>query len=176
MKKFLIMVIIILIGMTVNTESLSAQSSSSRNSNPAGISKHKRNKLLYQLEVKDISRKVDNQARREDLSFTKLQAGEVLIDPIKGYKGIVANLSRYSRILFRIYSVDNLGKLSEIEGASFFTSPGERVEYYLLPGEYHCQAFKAGKMIGEWRYDVTSEQDYVLGTWVHWAVWREETY
>lgn len=176
MKNFFIMVIIILIGMTTTESALAQSNTGLGNPNPAGISKHKRNKLLYQLEVKDLSRKVDNQARREDLSFTKLQAGEVLIDPIKGYKGIVANLSIYSRILFRIYSIDNLGKLSEIEGAAFFTSPGERIEYYLLPGDYYCQVFKAGKLIGGWRYNVSPKLNHVLGTQVHWAVWREETY
>lgn len=170
------MVIIILIGMTATESALAQSNTGLENPNPTGISKHKRNKLLYQLEVKDLSRKVDNQARREELSFTKLQAGEALIDPIKGYKGIVANLSLYSRILFRIYSIDNLGKLSEIEGAAFFTSPGERIEYYLLPGDYYCQVFKAGRMIGGWRYSVSPKLNYVLGTQVHWAVWREETY
>ncbi len=129
--------------------------------------------MLLTVETKRENRIENNQAKREDLGFQKMLNGTVKADSILGYEGFVWNLTTYSRILFVIRSVDSHGKVSSVETVSFLTSPGQRVTYNLIPGEYHCDVFREGVKTGFWDFSVTPQKHNVLGEWVHWSVQRE---
>lgn len=115
----------------------------------------------------------NNEARRQEQGYEKMKNGIVNVDPIKGYEGFVQNLSHYSRINFIIYSVDAYDRVSAVETVSFFTSPGEKIKYNLIPGRYHCDVYLKGEKIGEWTSNVTPQQHYALGEWTHWEFHRE---
>lgn len=144
------------------------------NSVPKELTPREKNRRERGLKIRRADRIETNQARREELGFEKLAASPVKVDSITGgYEGFIWNLSTHSRVTFKVFSVDDYGKVSSVQKISLFTSPGERKTYYLLPGEYYCVVSIGGSKIGDWSFDVTPQLNYVLGEWTHWEVHRE---
>lgn len=97
--------------------------------------------------------------KSDQLAFRKLEESPVDVDAVSGYKGIVANLTRHDNINFVIIGP---------EKKSYFLAPGERVEDYLVPGEYTYYWYIDGKLAGTWKCHVTSQKHFFLGGYYHW--------
>lgn len=143
------------------------------NSVPKELSRREVKLRKNGLSIRHDDRIETNQARLEELGYTKMLNSSVNADSINGYEGYVINLSTRSKITFAIYSIDAYGKRSNVETVSFFTQPGEKKMYNLLPGKYYCLVSCQGSPIGNWTFDVTPQKHYVLGEWCHWSVQRE---
>ncbi len=106
--------------------------------------------------------------KRNQLALDKLASSPVIANPINGYKGVILNLSRASRCNFVIQDANY-----DFEPESFFLEPGSKEECYLIPGDYICSVYIMGSLVGEHRFNVSSQLKKVLGERVHWGVWRE---
>ncbi|MBI5306326.1 hypothetical protein HZB04_01950 [Candidatus Wolfebacteria bacterium] len=81
----------------------------------------------------------------------------------KGYKGMVANFSRYRKADIVVTNI--VTKISE----SYFLSPGEQQEVYLVPGNYNLKIIINGKDIGDHKIFTVGIYTYLFqGKRVHW--------
>lgn len=123
------------------------------------------------VELTDISRNRRQNAltvRRGELALNKLANTPIKADSVKGYEGVIKNLSQYTKCTFVIKSTSSYG-----ETVSFFLGAGAEEHYNLLPGTYVCEVFARGVKIGTHTFEVSPQQHRVLGETVHWAVYRE---
>lgn len=108
--------------------------------------------------------------KRDQLSTKKLKNQSVTANPIKGFKGKVANFDNYYRINIII-----LGKRQGAEKRrAFLLGPGEIKDVYLLPGDYTAQAYIGGRKVGDpWNFKVDVQDKMFLGEKVHWYVYYD---
>lgn len=106
--------------------------------------------------------------KADKLAFEKLRAApvqtEVKDDAPQGYKGLIANLSGYSRYNFTLVGP---------ETKSFLLGPGERAIDYLVPGDYICIVYQGSYKVGVWRFKVGQQQSVFMNEKYHWYVYAE---
>jgi|GEM_PF-5408982 len=140
---------------------------------PVELSKREVKLRKNGLEIRHDDRVETNQARLEDLGYKKLANSSVIADSINGYEGIIANITRYDKIEFLIYSVDEAGNRISVEEVAFVTNPGDRLKYNLLPGTYCCEMIFKGKTLTKRIFHSSPQKHYVMGEWTHFGlVWE----
>ena len=83
-----------------------------------------------------------------------------------GYKGKVANFSRFRRVNFIITGPEQRGKL---------LSPGDQEYDYLIPGVYVAKAYIKNRQVSEsWIFKVGVQQHQFMGEGLHWYVYYED--
>lgn len=140
---------------------------------PTELSRYKENRLLRDIEVIKANRIENTEATYAELDIKKLNSQTVLADSVKGYQGIVQNLSVRSRIKFDVFRVDNKGKQSERAVASYMTYPGYRKNMFLLPGKYMVIMYREGERLDEHIFSVTAQKYDYMGEQTHWFLLRE---
>jgi hypothetical protein len=105
------------------------------------------------------------QAERE-LALRKLALQPITADPVRGYRGIIVNLSKERHYNFIISGPEQRG---------FLLAPGESKEEDLIPGTYSCAVFVDGQeQKGRpWIFHVTSQTHYFMGRYLHWYVFMK---
>ena len=106
-----------------------------------------------------------------DLDIARLKAQPVKADPVKGYEGKIANLTRWQNIQFTISRMGtNRAVLSE------FLAPGQQVTRNLLPGTYEVTVKINGQIKDRAIFTVNSELKHLFGEPYHWYVLRDREY
>lgn len=139
-----------------------------------GMSNFETRREINKIKSKRENRLEETEKMYRDLDIKKMKSQPTYSDSIKGYKGIVQNLSVRSRIKFDIYRIDETGALSTQAAASFMTNPGDKKDSYLLPGKYLVIAYREGRKIDQNEMNVGAQvYNYLSGESVHWYALRE---
>jgi len=108
-----------------------------------------------------------------DLDIKKLQNTNVIASATDGYKGIIQNFCVRSRIKFDFYRVNAQGVQESRSAGSFLTYPGQKVEAYLLPGNYVVEVYREGRLLDKANFPVTAALKSFFGEQTHWFAARE---
>jgi len=113
------------------------------------------------INLKELSRLAHLDSPVEMVVINSEEAGQPsdLIDPIMGYKGIVANTDQYATINTIINGP---------ETKSYLLPPGLWIEDYLIPGDYVAVSYHKGQKIGLWEFTVGLQTQSYMGKKVHW--------
>ncbi|MDD5291260.1 MAG: hypothetical protein PHZ04_04085 [Patescibacteria group bacterium] len=113
------------------------------------------------INLKELGRLAHLDSPAEMIVIDSERAGQssTLIDPIMGYKGIVANTDEYATVNTIIRGP---------ETKSYLLPPGFWVEDYLIPGDYVAESFYHGQKIGSWKFTVGLQTQSYMGKSVHW--------
>lgn len=113
------------------------------------------------INLKELSRLAHLDSPVEMVVINSEEAGQPsdLIDPIMGYKGIVANTDQYATINTIINGP---------ETKSYLLPPGLWIEDYLIPGDYVAVSYYKGQKIGLWEFTVGLQTQSYMGKKVHW--------
>jgi hypothetical protein len=90
------------------------------------------------LGVRDGESSFEHKDKLRDLSIQKLENASVEADPVLGYKGILFNDTRYTKVTFAIKSEEGLDEVYQPLYAK------ESREIYLLPGKYIVHTYVDG--------------------------------
>ncbi len=101
---------------------------------------------------------------QDKLALEKLRKSDIVSDPVLGYKGVVKNFST-NRYTF---------KLIGPETKSYFLSPGEKTEDYLIPGDYAFTIKKGGKKVGWGSFKVGPQIQVFENINYHWFVYADQ--
>ncbi len=108
--------------------------------------------------------------KADKLAFEKLKETlpqTATIDGVpQGFKGLVANFSRYNRINIIINGP---------EQKRYLLAAGQTQDDYLIPGNYVATAYRGGTQIGNpWSFKVSARQYSYMGRAVHWYIYYED--
>lgn len=103
----------------------------------------------------------DLQLQKSELALQKLSETPVDARGPQGLKVLIWNQDRYKSANFKIQSVD------ETDGISAFLAPGEKLEVYLLPGQYTCTVQISGRKEGQSKMIVGIRQSFIAGISYH---------
>ncbi len=117
--------------------------------------------LLVTLKLSELQQfaYLDSSGETIVINFEKAGQSSALIDPIMGYKGIVANTSHYATVNIIIRGP---------ETKSYVLPPGGWTEDYLIPGDYKATSYYRGQKIGFWEFTSGLQIQEYLGKKVHW--------
>jgi len=161
------------LSLIASTE-VSAPKNAFEDSHPERLTNYAYNQMSRGLNMHKQVQTQKNDERWEDANYKRMMNSPVKADSIKGYMGIISNLSVNSRIKFTIYHIDNSGSVTDkLPVINEFTAPGQKLIKYLLPGRYVCYATREGVEIGKQVFPVSSELVGVMGEQVHWFAVRE---
>ncbi len=83
----------------------------------------------------------------------------------QGFKGIVANLSRWRHVNTVIIGP---------ERKSYFLAPGQQVVDYLIPGVYTAISYDGSMEIGRWNFRVGAQINNFMNTPCHWYTYYDQ--
>lgn len=148
---------------------------SSKNVVPTELSTYEMNRRMKALEITRLKRIEKTDSIFRDLDIKKMKSQPVKADSIKGYSGIVQNMSIRSRIKFDFYRIEKkTGKaIMERPIASFMTNPQDTRPAYLEAGKYLVLTYREGIKISENTINVSAQSYDYFGAEQHWYVMRE---
>jgi ABC-type protease/lipase transport system fused ATPase/permease subunit len=106
-----------------------------------------------------------------DLDIARLKAQPVKADPVKGFEGKIANLTRWQNVQFIISRVG-----ADRVILSEYLAPGQQVTRNLLPGTYTVIMKINGQIKDRAIFTVNSEIKHLFGEPYHWYVLRDREY
>jgi len=123
---------------------------------PKEISPREARRRYRSLGVREGESSFEHRDAIRDMSIQKLESASVEADPVQGYKGLLFNDTKYTKVTFVVKSPTDIDEISQPLYA------GEKREIFLLPGEYEVYTYVDGYHVSTKKLRVRPKANLII--------------